>query len=321
MAAKVSYSNSSSLPSYGSKQVKPVGTTAQTIAPAYSARTLSAAAGAQAAPDTLARVLAAQQNTFTASLPKTAPATTAPPASQAGPVVPTAATTAAGATLDMNQLAADPIYAQIVAAQNRNVGVAGGARTAGYEQALTGFGDPGLATSTLTGLGLAPSEAANYASAAQGNPSSTLAQLLQAHQQNNAGINSTENKSNLFYSSDRANKLGQEGQSYLNSQSSAQDALHQLLASYDQQYQAQAQGAEDAKSQAASDAYGRLLQAILAGQASGPVAGSDGAAAPPLTALSGSAPAAGPSLGSMLAQLGNVGGPAAAPSRTSRFFN
>lgn len=75
---------------------------------------------------------------------------------------------------------------------------------------------------------------ANTAAAANANPTSTLAQLVRAHQQNAAGIDTAANKANLYYSSTRANQQGQEAQNYLTNQSNAQSALYDLLSQADE---------------------------------------------------------------------------------------
>lgn len=136
-------------------------------------------------------------------------------------------------------LSTDPIVQKIRALNTTNYGQAVAGAQASAKQDLIdsgwSFGDainqnPDLAAS----IGSSPigsvltDEATNLA--AQKNPYSTRAGLALAHSGNVNAVDQNENAQNLYYSSDRANKLGDEAHSYLGSVAGAQGSLAQQLA-------------------------------------------------------------------------------------------
>lgn len=157
-------------------------------------------------------------------------------------------TAGGGSTFDITS---DPILAQIKALGEKSVGDAETSALALKKQALirSGFGD--LATSLLGDTGTA--EAANQ------NPSSTLAQLLFAHQQRQQGIDQASNQNNTFYGSAHANQLGDEARQFELDQANAQNALYDLLGQADQGVLSARQHAQDQYAGELPGAYGRFL--------------------------------------------------------------
>lgn len=135
-------------------------------------------------------------------------------------------------------LSTDPIVQKIQALNTANYGqaVAGAQANAKQDLIDSGFSltdalaaHPDIAAA-ISGspIGSVLTDTATNLAAA-GNPFSTAAGLAKTHTQNNQGINQNENDNNLFYSSDRANQLGQESQNYLGSVSGAQGSLAAAL--------------------------------------------------------------------------------------------
>lgn len=94
----------------------------------------------------------------------------------------------------------------------------------------------------------------------QGNPFSTLAQLLQGHTNTVRSMDENLNKSNLFYSSYRGDQLGKENQAYQGQQYAAAQALQGGLTGLSGAL-LQAQQDNAARiAQAQQDAYTRALQ-------------------------------------------------------------
>lgn len=277
MAVKVSYSNSGQGTTYGSRKARPAQTF-NTVAsmPQPSQRSLTAAASSGGnQPDSLARVLAGGQNVFgTNTAPKVQPATTAPPGVRDTTQTTTGQT---GATFDQATLDADPIYAMIKNAGARSEQEAQGARTKGYETALTRFGDSTLAQTLLTKLGLADPEASTFAQSAAQNPLSTLAQIGRSYDAQRVNTDLDANQSNLYYSSARANRLSDLSQERLATEADAQDALMQLLGSYDSAYTQAQRDFEDRRLAAAGDAFGRWWESGASGQPAEPPAPNDAA--------------------------------------------
>lgn len=156
-----------------------------------------------------------------------------------GPKTDTAAPAgSAGPASSAYDLSTDPIVQKIRALNTANYGTAVAGAQASAKQDLIdsgfSFGDainsnPDLAST----IGQSPigsvltDDATNLA--AKNNPFSTAAGLANTHTGNNNTINENENAANLFYSSDRANQLGQESQNYLGSVAGAQGSLAQQL--------------------------------------------------------------------------------------------
>src|SRR6266487_5305415 len=114
---------------------------------------------------------------------------------------------------------ADPVLQRIQAQQQASLAQAQTAAIAQRQQAEIGFGyDPNYAYADE-----------NTRQAAQQNPFSTLAQLLQGHQRAGTNIDEGYNKQNLFYSGHRAQALGDEAQNYLQNQYNAQQGLQRQL--------------------------------------------------------------------------------------------
>lgn len=153
-----------------------------------------------------------------------------------------------GSTFDITS---DPILAQIKALGEKSVGDAETGALALKKQALirSGFGD--LATSLLGDTGTA--------AAANQNPSSTLAQLLFAHQQRQQGIDQASNSNNTFYGSAHANQLGDEARQFELDQANAQNALYDLLGQADQGVLSARQHAQDQYAGELPGAYSRFL--------------------------------------------------------------
>lgn len=230
--------------------------------------------------DVLSRVVANGQNVFTPGGPT--PGASLPAGTTQGqvipglgsdtsgkiPVIPGASTGAvastAGSALDYS---GDPILQKIKALGQKNVGDAVQAANAGIKDSLIGFGDPNLARAAhffTPDAGTTTTGDESTAQAAAQNPLSTLAQLAAKHLQSNAAIDNATNKANLYYGSEHANELAQEGQNYLGSQAQAQSAEQQMLG----QIAAALKGVRDSADQqqlsGEQDAYTRALQLALA---------------------------------------------------------
>lgn len=158
----------------------------------------------------------------------------------------------------------DPVLQQILGQQAFARASAEADALAQRKLALINYGDPNLALA-VTGDKLT-------ADAAAANVGSTLAQLSAKQQTDTRGINETENKSNLFYSSDAGYQLGLSKQAYLQSIGQAAGNVQGQLGTIGTNLLAQEQASFDAESKAQSDAYNRALQNPALG-ASTPTAG------------------------------------------------
>lgn len=145
----------------------------------------------------------------------------------------------------------DPIYQLVIGQQNLAVRQAQAAALTAETQALIAYGDSNLA--------LAVTGDQNVAAAAAANKASTLARLVAANKQNVRDTNETENKANLFYSSDRGYQLGLAQQTYLNNSADALSNIQGNISSIGANLLAQQQAAYQNEAQAASDAYARAL--------------------------------------------------------------
>lgn len=95
----------------------------------------------------------------------------------------------------------------------------------GFDLSSILAGNPDLANSPIGQI----LQDSTTADAAAHNPFSTAAGLRATHAHNQAGIDTTANDNNLYYSSARANNLGAEDQNYQGSVSGAQSSLGQAL--------------------------------------------------------------------------------------------
>ena len=147
----------------------------------------------------------------------------------------------------------DPILARIRAYNAQNISQAEASALAQRKRAEIGYGyDPNLAY-----------EDAATQEAARQNPFSALAQLLFGHTQRAGNLDESLNKSNLFYSGERAKQVGLEGRQYTLEQTNAQgqyqnamDAIAQAVLRAKMQAQAQ-------EIQAENDAYSRSINNAL----------------------------------------------------------
>jgi len=131
-------------------------------------------------------------------------------------------------------LQTDPtVQAQEAANQKAYADAVAAAQAAGKTDIInSGFdlssilaGNPGLASSPIGQI----LHDQTTADAAAHNPFSTAAGLRATHAHNQAGIDTTANDNNLYYSSARANNLGAEDQNYQGNVASAQGSLGQAL--------------------------------------------------------------------------------------------
>jgi hypothetical protein len=137
---------------------------------------------------------------------------------------------AAGATQSVYDLSTDPIVQKIRALNINNYDSGVHQADAARKQLLidSGFGD--LARATQFGSLEAPQTGDEAtALAAQTNPFSIAANLMNAHQQAQGGIDQADNNANLFFSSTRGNHLGDEAHQYLGNVASAQGQIRQQL--------------------------------------------------------------------------------------------
>lgn len=146
----------------------------------------------------------------------------------------------------------DPIYQLVLGQQNLAIAQAKAEALKEQTQALIAYGDPNLA--------LAVTGDENVANAARANKASTLAQLMAQNSQNVRNINETENKNNLWYSSDRGYQQGLAQQTYLFNQANALTNVQGTLGSISSNLLAAEQQAYLAEEQAATDAYNRAVQ-------------------------------------------------------------
>lgn len=130
----------------------------------------------------------------------------------------------------MFDLSTDPIVQKIKAMNDRTWGEAVSSTDAARKQLLidSGFGD--LARATNFGSLEQPQTGDEAtALAAEANPYSIAANLMRAHAQAQTGIDQADNNANLFFSSARANHLGDEAHQYLGNVTSAQGQIRQQL--------------------------------------------------------------------------------------------
>jgi hypothetical protein len=136
----------------------------------------------------------------------------------------------------INDLSTDPILQQIAAAGLRNVQNARSAAMTNAENALIGYGGTSVPDSLRNAYAsdqtnpiLAALTDAATQQAAAANPDSTLARLANQNTLNEARLNTGLNAANLYYSSTRANNLGNLANSYRSAQNDAASALAGLL--------------------------------------------------------------------------------------------
>lgn len=171
-------------------------------------------------PDAIDRYIGSHP--VTPQQPKTPTAPEAPKA----PTSPSAAAPVANAF----DLSTDPIVQKIRALNTANYGEAVAGADAARKQTLIGSGFSDLARSAQFGSLENPTtgDEATALAAAQ-NPFSTAATLAHGHQVAEQGIDQGDNLANLFYSSTRANHLGDEAHNYLGQTSAAEDAVRTAL--------------------------------------------------------------------------------------------
>lgn len=175
----------------------------------------------------------------------TSPGPSAPASPPTAPQSPAAASPPSYNYLD------DPVLVQIAAQQQMVIAQAQASALAQQKAALIAYGDPNLAMSVLGDKATADAAAANTGS--------TLATLAAQNASTVRGANEAENKSNLFYSSDRGYQLGLAQQAYLQNQAGAASGLQSTLGGISTQLLASEQAAWNAEAQAAEDAYNRAL--------------------------------------------------------------
>jgi hypothetical protein len=182
------------------------------------------------------------------------------------PQIPGSPAGVSGGAIDFSS---DPILQRVTALARMNAQQAQAGADASAKQALinSGFGDVarsyrfGGPADELLGLGDTSSTGDEQtALAAQNNPYSVAALLGKAHTAQNVGIDQNQNLQNLFYSSNRANLLGDEAQNYLGKQYGAQQDLAGQLGGIGQQLIAARQGAEGQVLGEQENAYMRALQ-------------------------------------------------------------
>jgi hypothetical protein len=215
--------------------------------------------------------------------PDPAPGATPPPASpppaSTPPATPPPPPT--GAPLPNYDYTADPILVQTHALSQQQVADAQAAAAAARKQALIRYGYEAGTPTTLY-----PDDATRQA--AEQNPFSTLANLLNVHTQNQRSIDEGTNNANLFYSGEHARELGNESRNYLGSRASASDVLASLLGQADASVLA-AQRAGQAQDLAAEEAaYQRAIDYAL--RYPGSTGGGGGGTTPPGTTPPGATP-------------------------------
>ena len=161
----------------------------------------------------------------------------------------------------------DPILARIRAYNQQQVANAESAALAARKQAEIGYGyDPNVQY-----------EDAATQEAAKQNAFSTLAQLLFNHGERGRSLDESLNKSNLFYSGERARQLGLEGRQYTLENSQANSAFQNQLGQIAQMVLQAKNAAQERELQAEEDAYNRALQfALQYGTSGGSSGGSNG---------------------------------------------
>ena len=246
--------------------------------------------------NSLGSLLAANQNTFQApsfDTPTVNPSTAVKLGQVQAP--PSSFDPSQGAALpnvpggpSMNDLSTDPILMQIRAAGQRQVQDARTAAMANAENDIIGYG--GLTgTDNLKALYAADQSNpiygaladSNTAQAAAANPDSTLHQLASKDQANTASIDNQRNLQNLFYSSTRANDLGNEATNYRQAQNQAAGSLASLLGGENQNVLNAEQGAENDYLNNLSGAWQRWL--ALNQNAGSGGGGAPGTTSPPTT--------------------------------------
>jgi hypothetical protein len=120
----------------------------------------------------------------------------------------------------------DPILQQITAYLGKSDEEAQAAALAQKKQALLAYGDPNLVSSLLPGE-------TDLASAAAGNPTSTLAGLKTQRERNTHSLTEALNQNNLFYSGARIVQEQQAAQDYMNALAQAAGAVQGGLGTID----------------------------------------------------------------------------------------
>jgi hypothetical protein len=147
----------------------------------------------------------------------------------------------------------DPILARIRALNVQNISQAEASALAQRKRAEIGYGyDPALQYEDT-----ATQEAARQ------NPFSALAQLLFNHGQRAGGLDESLNKSNLFYSGERAKQVGFEGRQNTLEQTNKQRQIQNTMDAIAQAVLQAKMQAQQQEIQGESDAYGRSINNAL----------------------------------------------------------
>ncbi|HET8894446.1 MAG TPA: hypothetical protein VFM96_10160 [Gaiellaceae bacterium] len=205
---------------------------------------------------------------------------------------------------NINDLTLDPVYQQVVAAGQRNIGDASTAALASAKNALLGYGS--IAPDAASGLsGLFQNDPNNpilgalsdtlTAQAAKNNPNATLNQLALNDYQRVGQLDADLNDKNLYYSSTRAAQLANDANTYRGEQATATSDLADSLAGIYANVLNAKQGALENQNNALQQAYQNALSlAALGGGAPSQDTGSSTSA--PVTAPV-AAPIAAPAAG------------------------
>jgi hypothetical protein len=181
------------------------------------------------------------------------PATYQPPAAPATTSTSSGGGGGGGGGQQSFDFSGDPILARIRALNAQNISQAEASALAQRKRAEIGYGyDP-----TLTYEDAATQEAARQ------NPFSALAQLLFGHTQRAGNLDESLNKSNLFYSGERAKQVGLEGRQYTLEQTNQQSQFQNTMDAIAQAVLQARMQAQQQETQAESDAYGRSINNAL----------------------------------------------------------
>lgn len=154
----------------------------------------------------------------------------AKPIAQNQPGNANANTPTGSATPNAFDLSTDPIVQKIRALNTANYGDAVAGADAQRKQLLVNSGFADLARAAQFGSLESPTTGDEAtALAAQQNPFSTAAQLAHSHAAADRGIDQGANDANLYYSSARANNLGDEARNYLQNESTAESQVRSQL--------------------------------------------------------------------------------------------
>lgn len=149
----------------------------------------------------------------------------------------------------------DPVLQQIKGLQAANIATADAQALAARQKALINFGYSSELGNLYGDQGTQ--------GAAQANPYSVLKELENSHNLRQKNLNEGLNRSNLWYSSTRGAKLGEESKQYLGEQYDAGQKLQGYLGELENAKLGAHQNADAANAQASQDAYSRWLNQQL----------------------------------------------------------